>query len=82
MVAEGDEVTFTILNRYNTYGFNGHKYLILSNINWTGGRNMLLGVVYMVVGGLSAIVSIIILTGELRHKRKFGDLSCASWNKR
>eukprot|EP00803_Ostreobium_quekettii_P001151 evm.model.scf_354.4 EVM.evm.TU.scf_354.4 scf_354:24385-27447(-) len=80
-LSAGDQVNFTVLNRYNTYGFDGKKYIILSNMNWTGGRNILLGVVYMTVGGLSAMVSMIILAGELRHKRPFGDLNCVTWNR-
>lgn len=73
---------FKVLNRYNTYGFDGQKFLILSNMNWTGGRNILLGVVYIVVGGIASILSLVMLVIEMKFKQKFGDLKRVSWAQR
>lgn len=78
---EGDVIWFTVQNRYNTYGFDGQKFLILSNRNWTGGRNVLLGMVYIIVGSGAALLSVIMLIGEMKYKRSFGDLNRVSWAK-
>lgn len=72
---------FTVVNRYNTYGFDGQKFLILSNMNWTGGRNMLLGVVYIIVGSAAGLLSVVMLITEMKYKRSFGDLNRVSWAK-
>lgn len=78
---EGDALLFTVVNRYNTYGFDGQKFLILSNMNWTGGRNMLLGVVYIIVGSAAGLLSVVMLITEMKYKRSFGDLNRVSWAK-
>ena len=40
----GSKLTFSITHRYNTYGFDGQKRLILSTSNWTGGKNTVIGI--------------------------------------
>lgn len=46
-------VTVLVYNRYNTYGFQGAKSLILTTNSWVGGKNVFLGSVYIVIGGLA-----------------------------
>lgn len=78
---EGEVLRFRVANRYNTYGFDGRKYIVISTKNWTGGRNVLVGVVYIVVGCLSFVITLGLMFGKMKFKREFGDLSNLSWKK-
>ncbi|CAL2244515.1 unnamed protein product [Prunus armeniaca] len=53
-----DVVIVTIENNYNTYSFGGNKKLVLSTASWIGGKNYLLGVAYLTVGGLCLFLAI------------------------
>lgn len=53
-----DEITIEIQNNYNTYSFNGRKSLILSTAGWIGGKNDLLGIAYLTVGGMCLFFAI------------------------
>ncbi|KAL6781100.1 hypothetical protein ACKKBG_A09825 [Auxenochlorella protothecoides x Auxenochlorella symbiontica] len=75
-------VTVLVYNRYNTYGFQGAKSLILTTNSWVGGKNVFLGSVYIVIGGLAwlAAASLFITYNlGLFWKRGYGDLSLLSW---
>lgn len=53
-----DVVIVTIENNYNTYSFGGNKKLVLSTASWIGGKNYLLGIAYLTVGGLCLFLAI------------------------
>lgn len=53
-----DEITIEIQNNYNTYSFNGRKSLILSTAGWIGGKNEMLGIAYLTVGGMCLFFAI------------------------
>ena len=56
-----NEITVVIENNYNTYQFGGKKSVILSTTTWIGGKNDLLGIVYILIGGLSLVYSLVFL---------------------
>lgn len=78
----GTKLTFTAENRYNTYKFGGKKYIVLSTSNWTGGRNIFIGVLYIVVGGISAVAAVSFFLVDSYIKRPPGDLKYLSWVKK
>jgi len=61
--------------------------LVISTNSWMGGKNLFLGVCYLVIAGLALLVSIAFLVTYhlgcfgLVKRRKFGDVSQLSWNK-
>jgi hypothetical protein len=62
--------------------------LVLSTNSWMGGRNIFLGIVYLVVAGLALLTSLGFVLAYhlgcfgLLKRRKFGDVSQLSWNKK
>jgi len=81
----GTPVVFQVQNRYNTYDYGGAKYVVISTNSWVGGKNNFLGICYIVVGGISLLISIaffcIFYLGFIK-RRKFADLYELSWNKK
>lgn len=74
-------ITVTIENNYNTYSFRGNKKLVLSTASWIGGKNYLLGVAYLTVGGLCLFLALAFLLLYLIKPRPLGDISYLSWNR-
>jgi len=84
-IAAGTVLNVAVQNRYDTYHWGGAKSLILSTNSWVGGKNLFLGVVYLVVAGLALIAALAFLIcyhlGAIR-RRNFGDLNELSWNRK
>lgn len=61
--------------------------IVLSTNSWMGGKNLFLGVCYLVVAGIALLVSVgFLITYHLGcfglvKRRKFGDVSQLSWNR-
>ncbi|KAF5827486.1 CDC50/LEM3 family [Dunaliella salina] len=72
---KGDRVEVTIMNRYNTYSFDGVKSIVLANTSWLGGHNIFLGTAYLVTGGVSFLMGLLYYFVRLLRPRKFGDIS-------
>ena len=57
-------------NNYNADAYNASKAVILSTVNHFGGKNMFLGISYIVIGGICLILSVVFLIGFKMHKKK------------
>ncbi|KAG4399048.1 hypothetical protein GLYMA_08G163800v4 [Glycine max] len=78
---EGDNITVTLQNNYNTYSFNGKKKLVLSTTSWLGGKNDFLGIAYLTVGGLCFFLALAFTIVYFVKPRQLGDPSYLSWNR-
>ena len=84
----GSTVRIAVLNRYNTYGFNGHKAVVLSTDSWAGGRNHFLGAAFLATAALCLLTAAAFGAaaaggcGPAARRRKFGDPAELSWNRR
>lgn len=81
-IPKGTKLTFTAENNYNTYKFTGKKFIVLSTANWTGGRNIFTGVLYIVIGCLSFLAAVSFLLTDLKVKRPPADLRYLSWERK
>ena len=59
----GTQIDVVINNNYNVDFYEGKKKIILSNANKFGGKNKVLGISYIIVGGLSLVFAIIFPIG-------------------
>ena len=63
---EEGEYFVTVTNNYPVSDFKGKKSFVLSNVNFLGGNNKILGWSYIIVGGISFIFSILFWVGYKR----------------
>ena len=49
--------------------FDGRKYIVLAEVSWLGGKNLFLGIAYLVTGVLAVIAGIILLVIHLCFSR-------------
>lgn len=61
--------------------YNGKKYIYISQRSVIGGKNVFLGISWMVGGGICFILGITLLIVNFIHPRKTGDVNLLSWNK-
>ena len=55
---------------YDIAKFNSEKYFVMSTSNFFGSKNTFLCVMYLVMGGLCAVVATAFLIRKLRKKSK------------
>lgn len=77
-VAKGD-YTVTINNNFPVTAFGGTKKVVLSTTEWIGGKNSFLGVAYLVVGGICAMLAVVFLIKELTSPRDLADARFMEW---
>lgn len=82
-IPPGCTLRIRVANRYNTYGFEGHKSLVLfSTAPALLGRasNTFLGILYLALAAGFAGAVCALLTIVLRHRRRLGEAELLSWN--
>ena len=53
---------------YPVVEFKGRKKVVFSNVSWMGGKNLFLGIVYLVIGSLCVVMSIVMLIVYAKFK--------------
>lgn len=81
-IAAGTTVTAVIQNQYNSYNFDGEKYVVISTLSFLGGRNDFLGIFFLVMASLYALTAAVVLVITLLKRRPVGDLEYLSWNRK
>ncbi|PVV01475.1 hypothetical protein BB560_004105, partial [Smittium megazygosporum] len=69
-----------ITMNYNTLSFAGTKSFVLATTNSIGGKNPVLGIVYMAVGSLFVLLGCVFTVIHLYRPRRLGDHTYLSWN--
>lgn len=65
---------------YDVTGFKGTKSVVISTVNWIGGKNSFLGIAYLTVGSICCFFGLFFLAKQLISPRKIGDSRYLSWN--
>lgn len=65
--------TIVIGNHYPATIFNGEKHVVLSTVGALGGRNIALGICYMVTGSLLILCGLVVIVSRIVYPRKLGD---------
>ncbi|KAJ1862925.1 alkylphosphocholine resistance protein lem3 [Coemansia sp. RSA 989] len=69
-----------IVLNYDTRSFGGTKALVISTTSFIGGRNPVLGIAFIAVGGLCVLLGCIFATRHFYRPRRLGDHTYLSWN--
>jgi len=69
-----------IHNNFPVTQFGGKKFVVLSTTSWLGGKNLFLGVSYLVVGGVCILLAIGFAIKNLVKPRLMGDVQYLEWN--
>ncbi len=75
-LSAGDVVLIKVWNRYNSFGFNGEKSVVLSTTTWLGVFNPFLGIAFLVTGLVSIVIGgVFFVAATFVRPRRLGDLS-------
>ncbi|MEW5304890.1 MAG: hypothetical protein WDW36_007467 [Sanguina aurantia] len=78
----GTCLRISVANRYNSYGYNSEKSVVLSTLGPLGlGRNPFLGVLYVAASGCLLLATAAVVLGSAFMRKRPGDLSQLSWNR-
>ena len=66
----GDTIIITVKNNYDALSYNSSKAIVLTTVNEFGGKNMFLGISYIVIGTICLILSVVFFIGFKIHKKK------------
>ncbi|KAJ2849787.1 alkylphosphocholine resistance protein lem3 [Coemansia brasiliensis] len=69
-----------IVMNYDTRSFGGTKSLVISTTSFIGGRNPVLGIAFIAVGGLCVLLGCIFAIRHFYRPRRLGDHTYLSWN--
>ncbi|KAJ1932751.1 alkylphosphocholine resistance protein lem3, partial [Linderina pennispora] len=65
---------------YDTRSFGGTKSIVISTTSFIGGRNPVLGIAFIAVGGLCVLLGCIFTIRHIYRPRRLGDHTYLSWN--
>ncbi|KAJ2481239.1 alkylphosphocholine resistance protein lem3 [Coemansia sp. RSA 2131] len=65
---------------YDTRSFGGTKSIVISTTSFIGGRNPVLGIAFIAVGGLCVLLGCIFAIRHFYRPRRLGDHTYLSWN--
>ncbi|KAJ2743167.1 alkylphosphocholine resistance protein lem3 [Coemansia sp. BCRC 34301] len=69
-----------VVMNYDTRSFDGTKSIVISTTSFIGGRNPVLGITFIVVGGLCVLLGCIFAVRHFYRPRRLGDHTYLSWN--
>lgn len=78
---KGDKITFEVEANFEVRSFNGDKALIISTLGPLGGKNVSLGISYIVAGCVGFLLAAVFVVKLSFNRRALGDSRLLSWPK-
>jgi len=77
-LSPGDEILVSGVNWFSVEEYGGTKTLVFTTLTWFGGKAVSLGITYIVVGGLSLLLALILFVKE--PPRSLGNYNFKEFN--
>jgi hypothetical protein len=75
----GTTLVFAVQSNFYVRSFAGTKALVISELSWFGSPNVVLGGVFLAVGGVYALFLLAFLVRRCTSPRRLGDASALAW---
>ncbi|KAF0774247.1 hypothetical protein AaE_002053 [Aphanomyces astaci] len=72
----GTTLTFAVQSNFFT---DGTKAIVVGEVAWFGSENVALGVVFLVVGSLCLVATVVFAYKAIRNPRRLGDVTTLKW---
>jgi len=79
---KGDTLEIMIVPNFEVLSFGGTKSLVLSTVTSLGGKNDILGIAYVSVGGVCWALALAFMIKHVVNPRKLGDTKYIVWRQR
>lgn len=81
-IPEDTRLVFNVSTNFPVQSFKGSKTLVVSTISWLGGKNDFLGIAYIVVGAVCAVLALAFVIKERICPRRPGEVKYLRWASR
>ncbi|KAG2516568.1 hypothetical protein BBO99_00008254 [Phytophthora kernoviae] len=78
----GTTLVFAVQSNFFVRTFSGSKALILEEVGWFGSANYVLGVFFLVIGGIFLVAAIFFTGRKLHSPRTLGDAAALVWKRK
>ena len=75
----GDVIRVGVQSNFPVTDYEGTKSIVLSTVNWAGGKNSFLGIAYIIVGSLTLIFTLVYAILHFKHPRRLIDIDYLDW---
>ncbi len=76
----GDKIRVGVQSNFPAESYGGTKRVVLSTVSWAGGKNLFLGIAYVVVGCMAFMFACVYAFVQYKHPHRLSDIDYLDWN--